>query len=272
LAPSLVLKIDCTFNPQPIKVRLFYNDRFQKLKQIFARSLDLPESQIILKYDGITLNSLHTPSHFPMQNDDVIVATLLSDLKTNSSSTKTGSLKQTNNTGEQTNVQNQKCDYPLSAQISPFKRDVPQQQQQQEEEEEDSLVKSKNDDFEHFQATSIVYEERENFDFGQNSNSKRPLSDRLCLLEEETFSSQQPQSRLSSIVLKVLLEGEQRPLQFRLRRHDPFSKLINAICERRSITPDRLRLTFDGVVVLPHQCPQQLEMQDEDLLDAVILS
>jgi hypothetical protein len=252
VAPSLILNVNCTFNPQPFKVRIFYHDRFQKLKQIFARSLDVPESQIILKYDGITLNPLHTPSHFHMKNDDLIVASL-----------STGSPPNCSNSHKKTTPEipvkaSASINTDSSANYSLF----PKVQSAEEEKaivrpEVESSIKNVN--------FPVIDDKR-----GVATSQHTPELNDTPSVSQPNNEKASPQ-QIPSIVLKVLLDSEQKPLQFRLRLRDPFYKLINAICERRSVTPDQLRLTFDGVVILPHQCPQELEMQDEDLLDATIL-
>jgi small ubiquitin-related modifier len=279
-SPSLLLNLKCTFFPQPIKLRLYYNDRFQKLKQLFSRSLDVPESQIVLKYDGITLNPLHTPTHFHMQDEDTIVASLLpisghsgdkssSNSNTNTStSAKTKIDKLTSVSPSSTSTKNisntlvnMGDEEVSSATLLAYPSLDVEGEEQTLNSESIPLTESS---IESLQPSLSEHNIENNNDTSMDHHNKESINS--AKQSQETQQQQQ-----QAIVIKVLIEGEHKPLQFRIRYRDPLSKVMNAVCERRGIKNDQLRLTFDGVVVLPHQSPQDLDMEDEDLLDAVIV-
>eukprot|EP00010_Vexillifera_abyssalis_P009082 CAMPEP_0201547128 /NCGR_PEP_ID=MMETSP0173_2-20130828/3535_1 /ASSEMBLY_ACC=CAM_ASM_000268 /TAXON_ID=218659 /ORGANISM="Vexillifera sp., Strain DIVA3 564/2" /LENGTH=88 /DNA_ID=CAMNT_0047956053 /DNA_START=1567 /DNA_END=1833 /DNA_ORIENTATION=+ len=57
---------------------------------------------------------------------------------------------------------------------------------------------------------------------------------------------------------------------FRIRRKTKFQKLIDAYCERQSINPGAIRFLYDGERIQADQTPHDLEMEDGDVIDALL--
>ncbi|KAG0145876.1 hypothetical protein CROQUDRAFT_93342 [Cronartium quercuum f. sp. fusiforme G11] len=71
------------------------------------------------------------------------------------------------------------------------------------------------------------------------------------------------------INIKVLARGGGEVI-FKVKPTIKFEKLINAYAERAGHVKDSVRFIFDGARVKPQDTPQDLEMGDDDTIDAVI--
>jgi small ubiquitin-related modifier len=56
---------------------------------------------------------------------------------------------------------------------------------------------------------------------------------------------------------------------FKLKWKTRLQKLMEAYCERQSLHLDQMRFLFDGNRVRDHQTPEDLEMEDDDVIDAM---
>ncbi|XP_037662390.1 small ubiquitin-related modifier 2-like [Choloepus didactylus] len=56
-------------------------------------------------------------------------------------------------------------------------------------------------------------------------------------------------------------------VQFKIKRHTPFSKLMKAYRERHSLSMRQIRFQFDRQPLNETDTPAQLEMEDEDTID-----
>ncbi|CAI5679943.1 unnamed protein product [Oreochromis niloticus] len=56
-------------------------------------------------------------------------------------------------------------------------------------------------------------------------------------------------------------------VQFKIKRHTPLSKLMEAYCERQGLSMRQIRFRFDGQPINETDTPSQLEMEDEDTID-----
>eukprot|EP01122_Echinamoeba_exundans_P014502 TRINITY_DN6585_c1_g1_i1.p1 TRINITY_DN6585_c1_g1~~TRINITY_DN6585_c1_g1_i1.p1 ORF type:complete len:119 (-),score=32.75 TRINITY_DN6585_c1_g1_i1:86-397(-) len=70
------------------------------------------------------------------------------------------------------------------------------------------------------------------------------------------------------INLRVVAQDGSEVL-FKIKRSTPLRKLMDAYCQKQSIAPTSLRFLFDGKRVQPDQSPQDIGMEDGDILDAV---
>lgn len=68
-----------------------------------------------------------------------------------------------------------------------------------------------------------------------------------------------------------VMAPDQSDLQFKLRRTMPFKKLMAAFCSQKKLDPDAVRFMFDGSPVQENQTPEDLEMEDGDVLDAMLM-
>uniref|UniRef100_A0A2K5MZN1 Small ubiquitin-related modifier n=1 Tax=Cercocebus atys TaxID=9531 RepID=A0A2K5MZN1_CERAT len=56
-------------------------------------------------------------------------------------------------------------------------------------------------------------------------------------------------------------------VQFKIKRHTPFSKLMKAYCERQGLSMRQIRFRFDEQPINETDTPAQLELEDEDTID-----
>lgn len=58
---------------------------------------------------------------------------------------------------------------------------------------------------------------------------------------------------------------------FRIKKHTPLRKLMDAYCTRQGIDSNSIRFLFDGERVMPDSTAKDLQLQDGDLIDAVLM-
>ncbi|KAF4656406.1 Small ubiquitin- modifier 1 [Perkinsus chesapeaki] len=83
--------------------------------------------------------------------------------------------------------------------------------------------------------------------------------------EEEQKDQEQPQS----LQLKVK-NAEGKEVIFKLKRGTPLRKLMDAYCTREGLPTDGVRFLYDGERINRDQTPQELDMQDQDEIDALV--
>lgn len=59
-------------------------------------------------------------------------------------------------------------------------------------------------------------------------------------------------------------------IAFKMRGSTPLRKLMSAYCERHSINEKAVRFLFDGMRIEEKQTPEDLDMQDGDVIDVVL--
>lgn len=64
---------------------------------------------------------------------------------------------------------------------------------------------------------------------------------------------------------------DQSELQFKLRKTTPLKKLMAAFCTQKQLDRGAVRFMFDGKPVQENQTPDELEMEDGDVLDAMLM-
>merc|ERR1712083_867942 len=57
---------------------------------------------------------------------------------------------------------------------------------------------------------------------------------------------------------------------FKVKRTTMSKKLMDAYCSRVGKEPGSIRFLFDGERIQPNSTPEQLEMEDEDEIDAMV--
>jgi hypothetical protein len=65
--------------------------------------------------------------------------------------------------------------------------------------------------------------------------------------------------------------GQTETLKFNLGMNDPFEKLINGVSKKKGLPKDKIKLVFDGSALNPKQTPEDLDMEDDDLVELKIL-
>lgn len=56
-------------------------------------------------------------------------------------------------------------------------------------------------------------------------------------------------------------------VQFKIKRHTPLKKLMQAYCERQGISLSTMRFRFDGQAIAETDTPNKLDMEDDDTID-----
>eukprot|EP00457_Paulinella_chromatophora_P025642 gb/GEZN01030318.1/.p1 GENE.gb/GEZN01030318.1/~~gb/GEZN01030318.1/.p1 ORF type:complete len:101 (-),score=16.72 gb/GEZN01030318.1/:119-421(-) len=57
---------------------------------------------------------------------------------------------------------------------------------------------------------------------------------------------------------------------FKVKKTTQFHKVMNAYCKKVGQDPERVRFLFDGARIRGDQTPAEMEMEDEDEIDAMI--
>jgi len=57
---------------------------------------------------------------------------------------------------------------------------------------------------------------------------------------------------------------------FKIRKSTPMKKLMAAYCGRQSVSEDAIRFLVNGQRILPDQTPNSLDLEDNDIIDAVL--
>jgi len=70
-----------------------------------------------------------------------------------------------------------------------------------------------------------------------------------------------------SVKLKVRSGNKEE--RFKLGKDDQFQKLFDAFCSRVNLPNKNVKFMFDGRVLDPRSTPETLDMEDDDLIDAV---
>jgi len=86
--------------------------------------------------------------------------------------------------------------------------------------------------------------------------------------EKPVTESQAPQSQ-DHISLKVV-DQDGNEVYFKIKRQTPLRKLIDAYCQRQAKNPSAIRFLYDGERIQPEQTPEELHMEDNDIIDAVL--
>ena len=74
---------------------------------------------------------------------------------------------------------------------------------------------------------------------------------------------------IDAINLKVLTEDGDE-IFFKCKMSTELDKLMAAFCNRLRVSRGSCRFLFDGGRILPHMTPQELEMEDGDVIDVII--
>jgi len=64
--------------------------------------------------------------------------------------------------------------------------------------------------------------------------------------------------------------GDGNEVYFKVKKSTVFSKVMAAYCKKVGAEPDSVRFLFDGVRIQGSQTPEELQMEDEDVIDAMV--
>jgi len=71
------------------------------------------------------------------------------------------------------------------------------------------------------------------------------------------------------VLLKARLDEDF--IKFKLRRTDPLQKLLDSFCERKKLEKAKTRLLFDGLTIDLDKTPEDLGMDDGDIIDSKVI-
>jgi small ubiquitin-related modifier len=71
------------------------------------------------------------------------------------------------------------------------------------------------------------------------------------------------------VTLRVL-GSDNIEIFFKIRRKTPLRKLTNAYCSRNGQDPAQVRFMFNGERLSGNETPDSLEMEDNDVIDAMV--
>merc|ERR1712216_147912 len=86
-----------------------------------------------------------------------------------------------------------------------------------------------------------------------------------------TSSMEEPKEEKSAEHINLKVKGQDgTSVFFKIKGSTPLKKLMDAYCTRQAVAPDSIAFLFDGKRIQPTQTPNELEMEDEDEIDAML--
>eukprot|EP01114_Cavostelium_apophysatum_P013984 TRINITY_DN3502_c0_g1_i1.p1 TRINITY_DN3502_c0_g1~~TRINITY_DN3502_c0_g1_i1.p1 ORF type:complete len:376 (-),score=106.15 TRINITY_DN3502_c0_g1_i1:47-1174(-) len=70
------------------------------------------------------------------------------------------------------------------------------------------------------------------------------------------------------VKLKVSTKGRD-PAKFKIAKTEKLSKVFQAYCRAQNVAENQIKFMFDGAVLNPNSTPEDLDMEDDDLIDAI---
>ena len=64
--------------------------------------------------------------------------------------------------------------------------------------------------------------------------------------------------------------AEDATAPFKMKKTIPMSRLMNAYCQRQGVNLNAVRFIFDGSRINSSQTPEDLEMEDGDVIDVMM--
>ncbi len=59
-------------------------------------------------------------------------------------------------------------------------------------------------------------------------------------------------------------------VHFKIKRKTALKRLMEAYCQRQSLQMDQIRFLFDGTRLRENHTPEELDMEDDDVIDAML--
>lgn len=82
-----------------------------------------------------------------------------------------------------------------------------------------------------------------------------------------------PQTEVKAEVPQVTLKvvnADGAEMYFKIKRGTQLKKLMDAYCKKQGIARDSVRFLFDGTPIHDEKTPDDLGMEDDDVIDAMI--
>lgn len=67
--------------------------------------------------------------------------------------------------------------------------------------------------------------------------------------------------------IKLSVRNQTNQFKFKIQKTDPFSKIIAAVAAKQGISVDKIKLKFEGDTLSPDDTPNDLDMENGDLID-----
>ncbi|KAL9657414.1 hypothetical protein ABK040_014401 [Willaertia magna] len=67
-----------------------------------------------------------------------------------------------------------------------------------------------------------------------------------------------------------VVNGEGVEVFFKIKKSTPLKKLMEAYCKRQGLMSSAVRFTFDGNRLSGNETAEQLDMEDKDVIDAMV--
>jgi small ubiquitin-related modifier len=86
-------------------------------------------------------------------------------------------------------------------------------------------------------------------------------------MSEENQAKQELKSEGSDHINLRVTGQDGSVVQFKIKKHTPLRKLMQAYCDRQGQSMSNIRFRFDGQAINEQDTPAKLEMEDEDTID-----
>ncbi|KAG2447318.1 hypothetical protein HYH02_007648 [Chlamydomonas schloesseri] len=73
-----------------------------------------------------------------------------------------------------------------------------------------------------------------------------------------------------NVINLVVKDQTGNEVHFKVKMKTRLEKVFNAYCNKKGVDPGSVRFLFDGQRIANESTPEQLDMQDGDVLDCVI--
>eukprot|EP00201_Polytomella_parva_P010343 CAMPEP_0175055840 /NCGR_PEP_ID=MMETSP0052_2-20121109/10314_1 /TAXON_ID=51329 ORGANISM="Polytomella parva, Strain SAG 63-3" /NCGR_SAMPLE_ID=MMETSP0052_2 /ASSEMBLY_ACC=CAM_ASM_000194 /LENGTH=94 /DNA_ID=CAMNT_0016320751 /DNA_START=29 /DNA_END=313 /DNA_ORIENTATION=+ len=73
-----------------------------------------------------------------------------------------------------------------------------------------------------------------------------------------------------NVIMLVVKDQSGADIHFKVKNHTKLEKVMNAFCSKKGIDSSAVRFLFDGARLNPNSTPQELGMQDSDVIDCVM--
>lgn len=80
----------------------------------------------------------------------------------------------------------------------------------------------------------------------------------------------QPKVEKGEPINVIVKDQHGHELHFKVRKTTKFEKIMQAYCQKKCHQMNQLRFLYDGERVKPDQSPQDVDMEDGDIIDCVM--
>jgi len=90
------------------------------------------------------------------------------------------------------------------------------------------------------------------------------------MAEEPSQAGTQGEEKYPNTINLRVVSQDGTEVYFKIKKQTPLRKLIEAYCGRQGIDANTVRFLYDGQRIQQDQTPKELEMEDNDIIDAVL--